>query len=522
MEENFMKLLKWLKNCSGKMALSALQTAGIATVVGVAGLGAYSFLSSPADDYPSSPSSYNPGEVVYVAGNPNSGVYQSGSYTTGLDTGSEVNTSSAHFTAKTLSRLEQQENRERAMAEMAEYEESNRPSASSVGTAYRGGATEGLGMGANVAHEMGLKGTSGMGDDPMAAISGMMGNVQGMMSQAQQQAQAVAQGKDGKGKGGDAPAVASLKSATMASPVSSSTNGGSNGFNSTFAIQNSGKNKGSSAADNTQDVAGAFAAAQAQMNAAMEGARMQAKSSFGKTDGLGKSKEANVVSGGVASMRNSKGGKDLEYIMKHSNKVAMNKHRAATDGSDPFLSDTKISGGMRIEAENVTTGQGAGSKDFESDATVALRGIGSWKDTADVEEQQREKDRNSMKTWFWIALGVATASSILIPILKPITILGIPVGYWLALALAVVSTIFCAVGFMKSLQFAQRWGKSGFSTMGMIATPLLTASVWVSFFLSHGAAKAIQAKAGDLLGVAPEASSAAASAPGAVPPVGMA
>ena len=395
------------------MALSALQTAGIATVVGVAGVGAYSFLSSPANDPAVSPSSYNPGEVVYVAGNPNSGVYQRGAYFSGQDNASGgPNESSVHITAKTLTRLQEAENREKAMAEMEEYEASNRPSSAPVaGGAYKGGSTEGLGMGANVANEMGLKGT-GTASDPMAAVSGMMGNMQGMISQAQQQGQGGASGgKGGQGGKGDeegaeanAPGLGALKSASMARAGS----GGGSGAGSSFVIQNSNKNRRAPGAKE-EDAGNVLNSAQEQLNKTMEGARMRAKASFGESEGLGHSKDATIM-----DVRNTKDGRDLRWMMERSNKVAMTKTRAANDGSDPFLSDTKVSGGMRIAAENVTTGAGQGTKDFEAEAVASLRGLGSWGGEQDNYYNQRKRDHDTLKTLFYVAI---TAAFVAIPLI---------------------------------------------------------------------------------------------------------
>lgn len=477
-----MKLLTWLTkrltNCSGKISSSVLRTAGIATVVGVAGLGAYSLLSSPEQDPLSAPSSYNPGEVVYVAGNPNGGAYQSASYNTGrLDTERELNKSSVHFTAKTLNRLQEAENREKAMAEMAEYEESNRPSASRAGSAYLGGDTEGLGMGANVANEMGLK-NADLAANPMSALQGVMGNMQGMISKAQQQAQGTA---DKAAPSGEKPAAGALQLATMAKA------GNSGGGSSSFVIQNSGKNAKDLAGQAAQvgSKTSVFAETQGKIASALDGARMRAKASFGDSDGLGGSKDAEVMKGGVIKLGDTKGGRDLEYIMKHSNKVAMNKNRSATDAADPFLSDKKISGGMRITSENINLGDSQGSKDFESGVRGAMKGLKGWKDAAMAEDDAREQDRSSLKTWLFVALGVAAAACVAIPFLRHVAIIG-PI---LALVAACVATAVIAMGLMKAIMYMARWGGNGLSITATVVTTALISAVWITYALTHAAAK---------------------------------
>ena len=63
-----MNILKWLKNNAGKIPVTLAQAAGITAVVGAAGFGAMTFLSSPSDNTNTFlPPSYNQGEVVYVS-----------------------------------------------------------------------------------------------------------------------------------------------------------------------------------------------------------------------------------------------------------------------------------------------------------------------------------------------------------------------------------------------------------------------------------------------------------------------
>ena len=490
-----MNIFKWLKDRGGKMALSALQTAGIATVVGVAGIGAVSFLGSSAEDPAGSPSSYNPGEVVYVAGAPTQGGQAGFSgYTADGTPSGGPNESSVRITAKTLNRIDQAETRERVNREMEEYASSNTyeapQDAPSSGQGATGGMTEGLGMNANVVNSLSGAG-DGFGGNPMAAMSGMMGNVQGMISQAQQGSApgGKPEGGNGAAEGGKPQGLAGLK------PINSSasgTGGGNNAFNSSFSIQNSGKNKGSQGVTNEGN-GDALAQAQAQINSISENIQKMSSPSFGKSDGLGGSKDSDVSSGGRFGYKakgDNLGMKDMKWIAARSNKAAMTNTRSNTEGARAFLSDEKVSGGMTFTTDNYSTGAGQGSKDYAPSVDASLRGLGAWNTDFTDESEQREQDRESMRKWFWIALGVAVAAAIAIPFIKPITIMGVPVGYWIALGLAAIASAFCAIGFMKALQYANTWGKSGFSTLAMVITPLLVGGVWASFLLSDSAATA--------------------------------
>ena len=81
-----MKIINWLKNRSGKMALSMSQGIGLAAVVGVAGVAAYQMFSSPEVN-PDTVFSSHDDDVVYVAGG-SSGAYSGVGY--GENNGGEV------------------------------------------------------------------------------------------------------------------------------------------------------------------------------------------------------------------------------------------------------------------------------------------------------------------------------------------------------------------------------------------------------------------------------------------------
>lgn len=481
-----MNIFKWITGRAGKVALSAMQTVGLTAVVGVAGVAAWQYLDSPAETNNTfTPAAYDSGEVVYVAG-ANTSAYAGGSYAGGGES-----QSSMQISANTLKRLERQEMSQLAAEEMAEYAPDYSASvASSAPTqAYQMGGTEGLGTGANVANEFDLK------NNPMAAMQQSMAGVTDMISQAQAQAQQQAQAA----APGQAPAGAPALASASKNWGSSKATGGAagNAFNSSFAVQDSGKNKGSvSAADAAKQAGDVMASAQAQAARMMrEGSSMRARSSFGNNSMIGDGRDASVQ-----NSRTSKDGRDLDFIRRRSADAAKNKNRSAVEGARAFLASTKVSGGMMISSDNVTTGQGQGSKDFNQDYEANLRGIKSWNTNIASETDRRNKDRHSMQTWLWVAIGTAVAAAATIPFIKHITVLGIPVGLILALALAAVATAFCAVGFAKAMAYAKNYGSTGYSTAAMITTGVLIAGVWSSFFLS-GAHKLITKHASTILGL---------------------
>ena len=307
-----MNIFKWLTGRAGKMALSAAQAVGLSAVVGVAGIAAWQYLDSPADNTAFNPAAqYDPGEVVYVAG------ASGGAY------GANGEVESA-FRAKPSKAIEMTEKMTLAQKQAQAMEDDVIPSVSVSPTpdAYQMGATEGLGMNANDGKGEGLDG------NPLAAIQGTMSGMKDVISRAQAQAQAQAGAQNPEEK----PGKATLASAKRTSA-------------------------GSAGAGSPEEVGNIFASAQAQANRTVEGMQMRSRSNFGPgNNSLGADKELSV-----GDARSSKEGKDLVFIQKRSADAARNRNRSANEGSRAFLASTKVSGGMRIVGDTVAIGQGQGS-----------------------------------------------------------------------------------------------------------------------------------------------------------------
>ena len=457
-----MNIFKWLTGRAGKMALSAAQAVGLSAVVGVAGIAAWQYLDSPADNTAFNPAAqYDPGEVVYVAG------ASGGTY------GANGEVESA-FRAKPSKAIEMTEKMTLAQKQAQAMEDDVIPSVSVSPTpsAYQMGATEGLGMNANDGKGEGLDG------NPLAAIQGTMSGMKDVISRAQAQAQAQAGAQNPEEK----PGKATLASAKRTSAGSAGAGHGQ-AFNSSFVIQNSGKNTGSRAvagAGSPEEVGNIFASAQAQANRTVEGMQMRSRSNFGPgNNSLGADKDLSV-----GDARSSKEGKDLVFIQKRSADAARNKNRSANEGSRAFLASTKVSGGMRIVGDTVAIGQGQGSKDFDNVNEANLRGIGKWTQSAVDEATQRMLDRQNLQKWLWRAIATCLAAMIAIPLLKH--------SFWgifAAIAISVAALAVAAMAIVKGGQFAHKWGGSGMSTTVIIVGGLMAAGVVVSFILHDAFAR---------------------------------
>lgn len=468
-----MNIFKWLTGRAGKMALSAAQAVGLSAVVGVAGIAAWQYLDSPADNTAFNPAAqYDPGEVVYVAG------ASGGAY------GANGEVESA-FRAKPSKAIEMTEKMTLAQKQAQAMEDDVIPSVSVSPTpsAYQMGATEGLGMNANDGKGEGLDG------NPLAAIQGTMSGMKDVISRAQAQAQAQAGAQNPEEK----PGKATLASAKRTSAGSSSAGRGQ-AFNSSFVIQNSGKNTGSRAvagAGSPEEVGNIFASAQAQANRTVEGMQMRSRSNFGPgNNSLGADKDLSV-----GDARSSKEGKDLVFIQKRSADAARNRNRSANEGSRAFLASTKVSGGMRIVGDTVAIGQGQGSKDFDNVNDANLRGIGKWTQSAVDEATLRRIDRQNLQKWLWKAIATCLAAMIAIPLLKHSFW-----GWFAAIALTVVALATAAMAFVKAGQFAHKWGGSGLSTTVMIVGGLMAAGVAMAWIF-RGAFKEFYQSIGEKLGL---------------------
>ena len=492
-----MKFLHLITGKAGKFALSALQAVGLSAAVGVAGIAAWQYLDTPADNTAFNPSQFNNGgEVVYVAG------------ATGGTYGSNGEVQSA-FMAKPSKALEMIERQEQQAALADEMQDSadmaagaQIPPTPSMPTAYQMGGSEGLGGGGNVAREEDLK------NNPMALAQHSMGNIQGIIAQAQAQAQTQGGAPQGSAEAAAAANAPQLASAARDWGRGALGSGGGNAFNSSFVVQSSGLggSGGAPAAGEAQAVMGDVQQRMAAANTLADTNMIKGRSSFGG-DGLGGSRAASPM----GARSGSKEKNELEFIRKRSADAARNKYRSANEGSRAFLASTQISGGLMIDGTNVTTGQGQGSKDFDGDTKARLRGIGSH--IADVvipEQDERERDRASLTNWMWATIGAAIAVMITIPAIKHINVMGVPVGMILSLILAAAVTAVCVIAFVKAVQFAQKWGGSGLSTALMIVAPILTAGVWTSFFFAS-AFKSAYASVLKFLGISGGAGSAIAS-----------
>ncbi|GEM_PF-3347603 len=483
-----MNILKKLLSRSGKIALSVGQMIGGAAVIGVAGFGAISFLSSPEpSDNAFSLNQYNnSGEVVYVAG-ANTGAYGGANYGAGAD---GKGGSYKNISAKNLGVLDRQALNTAQMEYLQDQDEriaQDVAASSAREQAYQNnGAVEGLGMGANEAGAENLLGAGGMA----SGLGASLANIQGAVSSA---TEAAAKGKKGKGGTLEKASAASRASMGGGSPFGGSGFGGAGfgggsgmsaggtGFEGmSFGVQNSGKN-----VDKNQ-------IGQQALGALGEGSKF-------KNADLALGAKGKFSSIGAAQRFKEKD--SLASMEKMSNKIAAINTRAANAGSLPFLAGEQISGGMMITGESVTTGQSQGSKDFSS-ATNAAIGLandwmyGSGEEDGVVEDlTQRYKEREKLsKMLFWTTTIIA---ALLLPLALLIgagylalsSVYGAIAGAIMLAAAAVICVgALIAIGFLiaEAAKYQQHWGGNPLSTTTYVISGILTAALGICWIPAVG------------------------------------
>lgn len=197
-----MKIINWIKNRSGKFALSTAQAVGAAAVVGVAGIAAWQMLSSSGPNQDTVFSSQDP-DVVYVAGGAG-GSYRGAEYGEGGELQSHINVGLGSG-----ERLKQRD------FEQEKLRGQNQPSSQmdrdeqAISAYEMNGASEGLGVGVG-AQEMGGGVSSGGPQgvqDQIAAITAMANQKK---EEAAAEAAAAAAGASGNVVA-DATQIADLK-----------------------------------------------------------------------------------------------------------------------------------------------------------------------------------------------------------------------------------------------------------------------------------------------------------------------
>ncbi len=469
-----MNILQWLKNKSGKLPVTLAQAAGITAVVGAAGFGAMTFLSSPADNNNTFlPPSVTQGEVVYISQSGGGGQYEANG-----EVGSAFNAAPS----RAIQLANQQAARQaqtRALEESSQQVPSYNGESSQMPQAYQlSGADLGQGLGGGKNKDLNAS---------LDTFSTLQNQLSGV-TQAITNAQAQAAGSQTPGT----PAATSGQTAAQLAGASRNwgnggltrAGGGSSGSSNAFVIQNSGKNKPGGAADQASMAQAGNAIAQAQAAMAQlqqEGTRLPSRANFGRSEGFKEDKDARTM----AARRFGNAKAELDFIRKKSAAIASNKTNAANEGGSPFLASTKISGGLTVDGEQVTTGQSSTSSDFNGKFDRAMKGIGAKMDQVQANMDERKAARDDLKHWLWKILGKALLAIVAIALLVAVARSGGPFTGWAWVA-AGASTAYILyeiwkVGGEKLGHYNGVCGADKWTTLWWVVSGLLTAGVGLAW-----------------------------------------
>lgn len=473
-----MNIFKWLKSKSGKMPITFTQAVGIAAVVGAAGFGAMSFLGSSEDNNntflpPTAPQE----QVVYVAQN------GGGRYEANGEVASSFKATpsrSLQLANQQAERAEQARALEEASQQMPSFGAEDAPAPMPLPQAYQltgADLRQGLGGGKNKDLNIPL--------DTFSTVQNQLGGVTQALNNAQTQGNAggpttgAPAGTDGQSAGqvAGAPRNWGNNGLTRA--------GGGGGSSNAFVIQNSGKNKredGPQVVDEpVQQPGDAIAQAQAAIAQLQEGTRIQSRANFGRSDGITKDKDARMSP--VRRFTNAKA--ELEFIRKHSAAISRNKTNAGNAGGEPFFASNRISGGLVVDGEQVTTGQSSNSKDLSHNFDRAMGNLRNNLEQLQANMDERQVVRDELRSWIWKLLTVGLVAVVAIAALVHIARTG-PWGWWAwaAAAAATAAALFYIwyntankVNAYTNLNDSDGWVIAGWALSG-----LMTAGIGLAWF----------------------------------------
>lgn len=366
-----MKILTWILDKSGKMALSGLQAVGLSAAVGLAGIGAWQLLSAPEDVNPNTAfSSGSDDEVVFVAGGAAGGAYSGVGYGEGGEVRSGIRA--------TLSKDMQLMNSDLQRVQIPDTPQVIQDE-QKIQAFKMDGATEGLGLGAN--------GASALGVGPNGAMGSLQDKIAALEANAKEQAakaQAAAGGKD---------AVAAAAAALNKSAA------GKYGMNAGMA-RAGGHNLNATPLQASTGMEG-----ESLRGGVLGGnqANPRLAAANGPVAAFQGGRDATVLDGRRFSGMNS-----LEGLRKQSAEVAANRNRSANEGTRVFMGGEKLSGGIQLVGENVTTGGGASSEDFKDVAMPNLSGVQSDAESYEAARESLRRDiRDFVKScnnWSWVPI----------------------------------------------------------------------------------------------------------------------
>ena len=446
-----MNIFKFLKSRVGAVSISAGKMAGLALTAGLVGLNIYNYATSTPAVQEARVRSFS--EVLTSGGT--------------LPDDNTINISAG--------RLQFADAEERAAQEGTIFDAGDADVSALQGAmgsfSVRGsalGAGEGgLGMGANAAVELGPDGKPLTGN-----VAGADGAAVGAA------AAAAAQQQDGKtkiNKLGEEP-QGGLQRASIARASGNnlgSSSGGGFGGNS----------RSSAAAGNA--TAEAAARLSASSSYALSGAMPKGSTLIASNDSIrgaaGGATEfvAGSRFGRSAMGARSQAGESLRDMALASSKVAANANRSANEGTSPFMTRERLSGGITVEGENLNEFQGTADTSFEDDMGRRERGISAVAEEVDTTEQERKTHRSRLQQMLFGLLVTTFIGMMTIQSLKNSGPWGI-VG---AIAVTAILGALIIAFTVDAAKYIDKYGADGWSIASLVGSALMATGLvlaWIN------------------------------------------
>lgn len=374
-----MKIIQFLKNKAGKWSLSAMQAVGLSAAVGVAGIAAWQMMGSSSQPNLNTVFSSNAADqdVVFVAGAAG-GVYGSGSYGEGGEIHSGIKTT----LSKDLQLMQADAQSAQQIAEGAAFVQQEQ----NISAYKMDGASGGLGMGGNVAKEMG-----GAMSGDMSAVQKQIADIQASIA-AQKQAAEAAATADGAGNAAKVAAAMKGQGGGQFGMAEGMARASGNNLNST-PLQSGQYAREGQGVSSSGVLGGAQAAVPSALGAATQVAKFDG--SRGSVIGQG---------------NRMRGDNSLETLQKQSVEISRHSNRSANEGARAFMASTRLSGGIRLDGGEALAGGAASSSDFTDDAISALGdSLNQTGEEVVTYEEAKEELRRDLRefvkkcnTWSWI------------------------------------------------------------------------------------------------------------------------
>ncbi len=380
-----MKILTFLTSKAGKVVLSAAQAVGLSAAVGVAGVAAWQMLSGGGEVNPDTVfSSYNDGEVVYVAGGAGS-VAGAGGYA-GYGAGGEVQSGIRTKLSKDIELMQRDAARMQISDEPQVIKQEQQISAYKMD-----GKSDGLGMGKNAANELGIG-----SDGDMSAFQARLADLQAAATAKQKEAEKAALAAEERGGDAAKAAAAALQAQ------------GSGKWGMAGGMARAG---GSNLNSSPLQAGGASAEGQT-----LGAASPRVRGTGQIPDRLGAAERAAQFEGGrdsiVRAGKNLNARDTLSSLQKQSVDIARNKNRSGNEGARAFMAGEKLSGGINIIGETVNTGVGS-SSDFNDDAGTRMGNMHAAMDDLLDESLQYEEARKDLRKKLWAFIASAAALTLM-------------------------------------------------------------------------------------------------------------